>query len=104
VRIEFVPHVGVANLERRPVEALPDLGTLADDELKELIDRYVQEENEVSYRRRILHGYIDILRSELIARKKDKYTGEGGALDSLDIDQLSRILAGKGMPDSGEDS
>jgi hypothetical protein len=84
------------------VEALPDLGSMNDSELKELIDRYVKEENEVSYRRRILHGYIDILKSELLARKKASYTGEGGALDKIDIDQLSRILAGKGMPeDSG---
>ena len=84
------------------MEALPDLGTLSDDDLKGLIDRYIQEENEVSYRRRILHGYIDILRSELIARKKDSYTGDGGALASLDIDELSKILAGKSTPDAGD--
>ncbi|MCW2959876.1 MAG: hypothetical protein JWM90_263 [Thermoleophilia bacterium] len=83
------------------MEALPDLGSLADDELKELIDSYVKEENEVSYRRRILHGYIDILKSELLARKKAAYTGEGGALDNIDIEQLSRILSGKGLPDDG---
>jgi hypothetical protein len=81
------------------VEALPDLGSLDDDGLKELIDRYVQEENEVSYRRRILHGYIDILKSELLARKKEAYTGSGGALDNIDIEHLSRILAGKGLPE-----
>lgn len=86
------------------MDPLPDLGSLGDDELKALIDRYVKEENEISYRRRILHGYIDILRSELIARKKDAYTGEGGALDKIDIEQLSRILAGKGMPtDAGDE-
>lgn len=84
------------------VEALPDLGSMDDGALKELIDRYVKEENEVSYRRRILHGYIDILKSELLARKKAAYSGEGGALDNIDIDQLSRILAGKGMPDDGK--
>lgn len=81
------------------MEALPDLGSLGDDELKELIERYVQEENEVSYRRRILHGYIDILKSELLARKKAAYTGEGGALDNIDIEHLSRILSGKGLPE-----
>jgi hypothetical protein len=84
------------------VDPLPDLGTLNDEELKGLIDRYVTEENEVSYRRRLLHGYIDILRSELLARKKDKYTGSGSALDNIDIEQLSRILAGKGMPSNDE--
>lgn len=83
------------------MEALPDLGSLTDEKLKELIDAYVKEENEVSYRRRILHGYIDILKSELLARKKEAYTGEGGALDNIDIEQLSRILAGKGLPEDG---
>jgi hypothetical protein len=84
------------------VDPLPDLGSLDDDALKDLIDQYVKEENEVSYRRRILHGYIDILRSELLARKKAKYS-EGSALENIDIDQLSRILAGKGMPESGDE-
>ena len=86
------------------MDALPDLGSLNDDDLKGLIDKYVAEENEISYRRRILHGYIDILRSELIARKRDAYSGEGSALDNIDIEQLSKILAGKGMPSEGEES
>jgi hypothetical protein len=85
------------------VEALPDLGSLGDTELKELIDRYVKEENEVSYRRRILHGYIDILKSELLARKKEAYSGDGGALDGIDIEHLSSILAGKGLPTENRD-
>ena len=85
------------------MEALPDLGSLGDVELKELIDRYVKEENEVSYRRRILHGYIDILKSELLARKKAAYSGDGGALDGIDIEHLSSILAGKGLPTEQHD-
>ena len=80
------------------MDARPDLGTLDDKALKDLIDKYVEEEREVSYRRRILHGYIDILRGELIARKKAAYSGEGGALDSIDVERLSSILAGKGVP------
>lgn len=79
-------------------DVLPDLGTLDDSALKALIDKYVHEENEVSYRRRMLHGYIDILRAELLARRKDQY--QSGTLDAIDIDQLSRILAGKAGPDS----
>ncbi|MCW2950199.1 MAG: hypothetical protein JWN41_1212 [Thermoleophilia bacterium] len=85
------------------MEALPDLGSLGDVALKELIDRYVKEENEVSYRRRILHGYIDILKSELLARKKAAYSGDSGALDGIDIDHLSSILAGKGLPTEQHD-
>jgi hypothetical protein len=81
------------------VEPLPDLGTLGDAELKALIDEYVAEENEVSYKRRLIHGYIDILRTELIARRKRQF--EGGELEGVDIDRLSEILAGKGVaPDN----
>ena len=83
------------------MEPLPDLGSLNDEALRELIDRYVTEEHEVSYRRRMLHGYIDILRSELLVRKKQQYS-EGGALDGIDIDRLSSILAGKGLPDAND--
>ena len=83
------------------MEALPDLGTITDEDLSKLIEQYVKEEQEVSYRRRILHGYIDILKSELLARKKAAYAGSGSALDNIDIDQLSSILSGKGLPDKG---
>ena len=50
------------------MEPLPDLATLSDEDLKKLIDELTQEEHEVSYRRRLLHGKIDILRAELVAR------------------------------------
>jgi len=50
------------------VEPLPDLATLSDADLKKLIADLMQEENEVSYQRRLLHGKIDILRAELVAR------------------------------------
>jgi hypothetical protein len=43
------------------METFPDLGALADQELKDLIQHLTEEEQEVSYRRRILHGKIDIL-------------------------------------------
>jgi len=50
------------------VEPLPDLGSLEDAALKSLIEELEQEEREVSYQRRLLHGKIDILRAELVAR------------------------------------
>ena len=80
------------------VDPLPDLGSLDDKALRELIDSYVEEELRVSYRRRILHGYIDILRSELIARRKQQF--EGGELEGVDIDRLTDILAGRTTADS----
>jgi hypothetical protein len=80
------------------LELLPDLPTLSDDDLRNLIRRYENEENEVSYRRRILHGYIDILRAEVVARRKQ---GGGGALEDIDIDRLSDILSAKATPSGG---
>jgi hypothetical protein len=80
------------------VEPLPDLATLSDSDLKQLIDELQKEEQEVSYRRRILHGKIDILRAELVARLQ---ASEGrSVLDEVDVDRLSEILAAKAPPPS----
>ncbi|MGI9658487.1 MAG: hypothetical protein ACR2OD_06220 [Gaiellaceae bacterium] len=77
------------------MEALPDLTTLDDDDLRDLIRKLVEEENDVSYRRRMLHGKIDILRAELVARLQ-KQVGEGeSALTDIDLDRLTDILASK---------
>jgi len=78
------------------VEPFPDLGTLSDNDLKQLIDELTREELEVSYRRRILHGKIDLLRAELQARLKE--TGGKSVLDQVDVEHLAAILAGKASP------
>jgi hypothetical protein len=78
------------------VEAFPDLASLSDDDLKGLIDELTKEENEVSYRRRILHGKIDLLRAELQARLRE--TGGKSVLEQVDVDRLAAILAGKAAP------
>jgi hypothetical protein len=78
------------------MEPLPDLATLTDEDLKKLIDELTQEEHEVSYRRRILHGKIDILRAELVARLQQ--TQGQSVLDAVDVESLTDILAGKGTP------
>ena len=78
------------------MEPLPDLGTLSDPDLKQLIDEYTREEQEVSYRRRILHGKIDILRAELVARLQK--TEGRSVLDQVDVESLTDILAGKAAP------
>jgi hypothetical protein len=78
------------------VEPLPDLGSLNDKDLKRLIDEYTREEQEVSFRRRILHGKIDILRAELVARLQK--TGGTSVLDQVDVASLTEILAGKAAP------
>jgi hypothetical protein len=78
------------------VEPLPDLGTLSDADLKKLIAELKQQENEVSYQRRLLHGKIDILRAELVARLQK--TGGKGVLDQVDVDHLTDILTSKAAP------
>lgn len=78
------------------MEPLPDLGTLADEDLKALIDELTRREDEVSYERRLLHGKIDILRAELVARLQ-KTKGKS-VLEQVDIESLTEILAGKAAP------
>ena len=79
------------------MDVLPDFTTISDDDLKALIERYVHEEEEVSYRRRLLHGKIDILRAELVDRIKRRHGGDESQL-AVDIDRLTEILTGKGAP------
>jgi RsiG-like len=79
------------------MEAFPDLASLSDAELRDLIKQLEDEENEISYRRRLLHGKLDILRAELVARLQRKGEGE---LGQVDLDRLTQILAGKAAPPS----
>jgi hypothetical protein len=69
---------------------------MSDDDLKAEIDKLKEQEREISYQRRILHGKIDILRAELVARLQK--TGGKGVLESVDVDSLTAILAGKATP------
>ena len=78
------------------MEPFPDLAALSDDDLKQLIDELTKEEQEVSYRRRILHGKIDLLRAELQARLRE--TGGKSVLEQVDVARLAAILAGKAAP------
>jgi hypothetical protein len=85
------------------MDVLPDFTTISDDELKTLIERFVREEEEVSYRRRLLHGKIDILRAELVDRVKRRETGKPTTLSEIDIDRLTDILAHRGPPPGLDD-
>jgi hypothetical protein len=76
-------------------ETFPDLGSLSDIELKELIDSLTAEENEISYQRRVLHGKIDILRAELVNRLRQKREAGDTLISGDDVQQLTEILAGK---------
>src|SRR3712207_8791460 len=77
------------------MDTFPDLGSLSDQELKDLIQQLTDEEQEVSYRRRILHGKIDILRAELVNRLRKKHEGGEDVITGEDVQRLTDILAGK---------
>ena len=76
-------------------DTFPDIGSMSDEELKEMIGELTEEEREVSYRRRVLHGRIDILRAELVNRLKVKREEGDAALTGADVQQLTDILLGK---------
>ena len=75
-------------------ETFPDLGSLSDKELKDMIDNLTAEENEISYKRRVLHGKIDILRAELVNRLRQKREAGESMISGADVEQLTRILSG----------
>ena len=77
------------------MDSFPDLGALTDEELKELIRRHTEDEQEVSYKRRILHGKIDILRAELVNRLRKKHEGGEEVITGDDVRRLTDILAGR---------
>ena len=83
-------------------DTFPDLGSLSDEELKELIDRLTEEENEISYKRRVLHGKIDILRAELVNRLRQKRERGDSLFSGDDVTQLTEILAGKAQNSEDE--
>jgi RsiG-like len=74
----------------------PDIGSMSDEELKELIDKLTAEEQEVSYRGRILHGQIDILRAELVNRLRENRPAGETLIKGDDAERVSEILSGRG--------
>lgn len=85
------------------MDTFPDLGSLDDTELKKLIKELTDEETEVSYKRRILHGKIDILRAELVNRLRRKHDGGvSPVITGDDVKQLTDILANRQTTVSGD--
>lgn len=81
------------------VEALPDLAALSSDELRALIRELDHEEDEISLRRRVLHGRIDILRAERQLRARDQ-----AEPSHVDVDRLKEILATRLVSRPGDES
>lgn len=76
-------------------ETFPDIGSMSNQELKDLIGELTEEERGISYKRRLLHGKIDILRAELVSRLRTKHNEGDILITGDDVQQLSDILAGK---------
>src|ERR687883_211157 len=79
----------------RAMDTFPDLGSLSDQELKDLIQQLTDEEQEVSYRRWILHRKIDIFRAELVNRLRKKHEGGEEVISGADVQRLTDILPGR---------
>jgi hypothetical protein len=84
-------------------ETFPDVSSMSDQELKGLINELTDDERELSYRRRLLHGKIDILRAELVNRLKAKREAGDVLISGQDVQQLTDILLGK-VPTAPNDS
>ncbi len=83
------------------MDTFPDLGSLNDPELKEIIQQLTEEEVDISYKRRILHGKIDILRAELVNRLRKKHEGGEDVISGSDVQRLTDILSGR-VPHEGD--
>jgi hypothetical protein len=84
------------------MDTFPDLGSLSDTELKDVIEQLTKEEVEISYKRRILHGKIDILRAELVNRLRTKHERGEEVISGADVQRLTDILAGRESGDPQE--
>lgn len=74
-------------------DALLDLEAKTNEQLRELLDELYAEEQRVSYRRRVLHGKIDILRAELVRRLKSERESGSDVISGSDVERLIDILA-----------
>ena len=75
--------------QRYDWEGEPDLTDLSEGDLRLRLKALSDEERDVSYRRRVLQGRIDLIRAELVRR--------GGA--ALSPEDLARVLLGDSSKD-----
>lgn len=74
-------------------DALIDLGDKSTEEIRELLEELYAEERNISYQRRVLHGRIDILRSELVRRLDSRRQAGEDVITGADVNRLIDILA-----------
>jgi hypothetical protein len=72
---------------------LKESTSLSNEELSETLTKLLKWERTISYRRRILHGWIDVLNEEIERRKKK----EPNIIESKDVkelvEEISKILS-----------
>ena len=74
-------------------DVLLDLESSSNDELREMLEELKDEEQRLSYKRRVLHGKIDILRAELVRRLADQRVAGEDVISGTDIERLIDILS-----------
>ena len=79
------------------MDDIVDLVSRSDDELRTLIAELEIEERDISRRRRLLQGKLDILRAEVVMRLQRKHNEGEAMISASDLEALSRILAGKNL-------
>lgn len=84
-------------------EKFIDYSSKSDEELRRILVELLREEKKISYQRRILHGKIDLLRAELVRRRKEGLRKGKILFNDEDIRRLSEILAGEAMGISRDD-
>lgn len=93
--------------EDKNKDILTNLHEKNDEELKSILETLVSEEEKVSYRRRVIHAKIDILRAELKERIKAQHERGEQVVTKSDVRRLSEILArsasGKTKVDLGDE-
>ena len=78
------------------MDDIVDLVSRSDEDLRALVAELEAEERDISRRRRILHGKLDILRAELVMRLQRRHNQGEAVISADDLQRLSRILAGLG--------
>jgi hypothetical protein len=82
------------------MDDIVDLVSRSDEELRALIAQLEAEERDISRRRRILQGKLDILRAELVMRLHRKHAEGESVISADDVAGLTRILAGQGVAEA----
>jgi hypothetical protein len=77
-------------------DRLLNIQSYNDAALKDLLQRLSEEEREVSKKRRLLHGEMDIVRAELVRRTRDKHAAGGNVVSEGDLSALTAILGAQG--------